>query len=112
MTWLEKAKKFKACSDKVYYKDIDAYVCSHCGEIFDGVNVIWTYDHYLPASLNGMTNADNLFPLCKKCNGERANEIVNGLEYYKYITREAREKMIDSISHKKVLEILVQQGRM
>lgn len=111
LNWLDKIKKFSACSNKVYYPEIDAYICSHCGKIFDGVNVIWTYDHYLPASLNGMTNADNLFPLCKSCNSERGDVLVNGLEYYKYITTEAREKMIHSISHKKVMDMLEKQGK-
>ena len=104
--WLEKIKKYPACSDKVYDKLRDCYVCSHCGQVFDGKNVIYTLDHYLPNSLNGMTNADNLFPLCQKCNSERGDEIIDGLEYYIYLTEEAKEKLINSISHQKVLKIL------
>lgn len=106
MDWLEKAKKYSACSDKVYDKDADCYRCAHCGAVFDGEKVIYTLDHYLPNSLNGMTNADNLFPICQKCNGERGDEIIDGRDFYKFLTPEAYEKMLNSISHQKVLKIL------
>lgn len=106
MNWLDKAKKFKKCSDKVYDSISNTYHCAHCGRVFDGKNVIYTYDHYLPNSLNGMTNADNLFPVCENCNKERGDKIVDGREFYKYITEEAYTNMINSISHEKVMKIL------
>lgn len=106
MTWLDKAKKFERCSRKVYDKDTDTYHCAHCGRIFDGEKVVWTYDHYLPNSLNGMTNAENLFPVCFECNNSRKDVLVDGREFYKYITKEAYEDMINSISHQKVMRLL------
>ena len=106
MNWLEKAKKFERCSRKVYDKQTDTYHCAHCGKVFDGVNVKWTYDHYLPNSMNGMTNAENLFPVCLKCNGDRKDVLVDGREFYKYISKEAYQEMIESISHKKVMCLL------
>lgn len=104
--WLEKIKKYSACSDKVYIKEKDCYICSHCGEVFDGKNVIYTLDHYLPNSMGGMTNADNLYPLCRECNSKRGDKLVDGVEYYKFLTEEAKIKLINSISHQKVLKIL------
>lgn len=104
--WLEKIKKYDAVSSKVYDEKTDTYHCSHCNAIFDGKDVIYTLDHYLPDSMGGMLNSDNLFPLCLKCNGDRKNELIDGREYYKYITPAAYEKMLNSISHQKVLKLL------
>jgi 5-methylcytosine-specific restriction endonuclease McrA len=106
MGWLEKAKKFERCSRKVYDSVTDTYHCAHCGRVFDGKDVIWTYDHYLPNSMNGMTNAENLFPVCFTCNNGRKDVLVDGREFYKYITKEAYEEMINSISHQKVMNLL------
>lgn len=53
-----------------------------------------------------MTNAENLFPVCLNCNGQRKDELVDGREFYKHITKEAYEEMVNSISHKKVMQLL------
>ena len=111
MDWLKKAQKYRACSDKVYDAKTGTYHCSHCGKIFDGEKVIYTLDHYLPESMNGMTNADNLFPVCLDCNRNRKDELVDGRDFYKFITKTAYEKMLLSISHNKVMKILQEKEK-
>lgn len=106
LTWLDKIKKYSRCSDKVFNSENSSYHCAHCGKIFNGKDVIYTLDHYLPNSMNGMTNADNLFPVCQDCNQERGDTLIDGREYYRYLTTKAYQEMLISISHTKVLQLL------
>lgn len=56
--------------------------CSHCGkEIKKGT---FTIDHFIPKSYFGTYCIQNLFPLCRKCNEDRGNQIVNAKEFYLY----------------------------
>ena len=56
--------------------------CSHCGkEIKKGT---FTIDHFIPKSYFGTYCIQNLFPLCRKCNEDRGNKIVNAKDFYSY----------------------------
>ena len=57
-------------------------ICSHCGHKFYG-SKNRTVDHFIPKSYLGSNDERNLFALCKKCNEERGNVLVE-LNYYKY----------------------------
>ncbi len=57
-------------------------ICSHCGHKFYG-SKNRTVDHFIPKSYLGSNDERNLFALCKNCNEERRNRLVE-LDYYKY----------------------------
>lgn len=51
------------------------YCCARCG-LKEGFVKI-TKDHIIPLSLGGTDFADNLQPLCSKCNSSKGNKIFN-----------------------------------
>lgn len=58
--------------------------CCHCGKsikIYKGMTV----DHFIPLSKGGNNRMLNIVPLCKECNDEKDNKIVNPDQYLKYI---------------------------
>lgn len=65
------------------WKKTDGH-CAHCGKIVYDVHQR-TVDHYIPKSYNGTIDERNLFPVCKKCNQDRGNQLV-GMEFYPYAT--------------------------
>ena len=62
--------------------------CAHCGRpIFAilGNENIMTVDHYIPLQKGGTNRMINLIPLCKKCNQEKDNKIVEPKGYFPYL---------------------------
>lgn len=58
-------------------------ICAHCGHrIYADYNK--TVDHFIPKSCFGSLDSRNLFPVCRRCNKERGNELV-GIDFYPYI---------------------------
>ncbi len=61
-------------------------VCAHCGRAVSDCNR--TIDHYVPKSFGGSFDQRNLVPLCRECNWERGNKIVEPKSYYKFAPME------------------------
>ncbi|MBR3645227.1 MAG: HNH endonuclease [Lachnospiraceae bacterium] len=57
-------------------------ICAHCGARATGINM--TIDHYIPRSVGGGYDENNLVPLCRRCNRERMDKMVKAAEYYIY----------------------------
>lgn len=56
-------------------------ICAHCGKKTS--SKLQTIDHIMPKAKGGGYDTRNLLPLCKTCNGEKA-DIIMPLSYYSY----------------------------
>lgn len=57
-------------------------ICAHCGRMTS--SKFQTIDHIIPKSIGGGYDYRNLMPLCKKCNKEKSNKIIEPLSYYSF----------------------------
>ncbi len=57
--------------------------CAHCGENLTYKNM--TIEHVIPLSKGGTNEDRNLVALCKNCNNDKDDNIINPIIYYKYI---------------------------
>lgn len=64
-------------------------ICAHCGK--KASSKLQTIDHIMPKAKGGGYDTRNLLPLCKTCNGEKA-DIVMPLSYYPYAPEWAIEE--------------------
>lgn len=70
--------------------------CAHCGKpIFaiEGIEHSMTVDHFIPLSKGGTNRMINLIPMCKECNKEKDDMIVNPEGYLPYL----KEKYLKEI---------------
>lgn len=70
--------------------------CAHCGKpIFaiPGIANSMTVDHYIPLAKGGTNRKINLIALCKKCNKEKSDKIVNPEGYLKYLKKEYMDEI-------------------
>lgn len=67
-------------------------VCAHCGKpIFIGYE--YSTDHFVPLSKGGVDRLINMIPLCKNCNKEKNNKIVNPDEYIHYLNEKDHNEL-------------------
>ena len=64
--------------------------CARCGKRFT-----WdaTIEHVIPLSKGGTYDPENLVALCKKCNQEKSDDIVNPAAFYSALSPERRKKL-------------------
>lgn len=72
--------------------------CCHCGKKLE-VGSTFTLEHIIPLSKGGTYDINNLVALCKKCNEDKGNKIINPITYYKYLGK-SYKKDIDEMYSK------------
>lgn len=66
--------------------------CCHCGKtVYFGFGA--TVEHYIPLSKGGTNRGINLVMLCKECNEDKSNNIIQPREYLEYLKEEHLDKL-------------------
>lgn len=82
---------FKELMKQLTYVIYGRKICNCCGESFPEYKL--SIDHIIPQDLGGPTITNNLLPLCRECNNEKANLLPEQFERYKEL-KEHKEKIL------------------
>lgn len=97
------AKRKPVDERRFYSKEEQEYIlsktggkCAHCGKSL----TIQTMqkDHSIPWSKGGASDVENIVPLCKECNSEKADNIYVPIRYFFYVKKPILRKMQDYFS--------------
>lgn len=83
---MEERKQFTK-DDKVFILDKSKNKWCHCGKKLS-IGDNFTVEHVIPLSKGGTNEPWNIVALCKDCNTNKSNDILDPLEYYKYLNKE------------------------
>lgn len=86
-------RKWFTTDEKEYMLNKSDYRCCHCGKTI-GNKMGFTVEHVVPISKGGTNDMVNMVALCKECNHEKGNDVVQVQEYYKYLKPCYMEKLL------------------
>lgn len=86
---IEERKSFTK-DEKIFILDKSKGMCSHCGKKLT-IGDDFTVEHVIPISKGGTNEHWNIVALCEDCNKDKSNDIINPVDYYKYLNEEYLE---------------------
>lgn len=78
-------RKIYTTEEKEYILSKTGGKCAHCGKKLTVKTM--QKDHSIPWSKGGMSNVENIVPLCPKCNSEKADAVLEPKVYFKYLKK-------------------------
>ncbi len=75
--------------------------CAHCGKPLKESEDMWTVEHIIPISKGGSNDKNNLVMLCKTCNENKSNNIIDPEVYYKYIKKDCLNGILERYNYYK-----------
>lgn len=75
-----------------YIYEKSGRTCAHCGKALD-FNKDFTVEHVIPLHKGGTNNPNNLIALCRTCNKEKSDNVIEPIKYYKYLPKDQLKEL-------------------
>ena len=76
-------RRFYTKEEKEYILSKTGGRCAHCGKKLTIKTM--EKDHSIPWSKGGPSDVENIVPLCRECNKEKADRVLEPIYYMKYL---------------------------
>lgn len=86
-------RRFYTKEEKEYILSKTGGRCAHCGKKLTIKTM--EKDHSIPWSKGGPSDVENIVPLCRECNKEKADRVLEPIYYMKYLKKSYLKEMQD-----------------
>ena len=86
-------RRFYTKEEKEYILSKTGGRCAHCGKKLSTKTM--QKDHSIPWSKGGVSDVENIVPLCADCNKEKADRVLNPGDYFFYLKPQYKKSLQD-----------------